>query len=135
MIFANIFFLQKIFNQLKKKFKFHFLFIFSSFIITNTAFYRLAEHGTDRSALILVFILAIYYLDSLNKNLIIKKSFFNFYKNNHCHSFNSFIEEFLPYLLRFIISLIFEFRKYILIQTKLKNYYLIDTHTILFLLL
>ena len=29
LIFANIFFLQKIFNQLKKKFKFHFLFIFS----------------------------------------------------------------------------------------------------------
>ena len=79
LIFANIFFLQKIFNLLKRKnINFIFYLSFLSFIIINTAFYRLAEHGTDRSALILIFILAIYYLESINKKFEIKKNFFIF---------------------------------------------------------
>ena len=128
-----IYFLTKNFNQLKKKFKFHFYLSFLSFIITNTAFYRLAEHGTDRSALILVFILAIYYLDSLNKNLIIKKSFFNFYPKIIIVillivSLKSF---YLIYYV-FIISLIFEFRKYILISDQIKKL-LFNRHTYYFI--
>ena len=70
VIFSNIFFIQKIFNQLKNK-KNDFILILSLFslIFINTIFYRLAEHGTDRSALILIFILAIYYLEGTNKKL------------------------------------------------------------------
>jgi len=70
VIFSNIFFIQKIFNQLKNK-KNDFILILSllSLIFINTIFYRLAEHGTDRSALILIFILAIYYLEGTNKKL------------------------------------------------------------------
>tara|TARA_B100001057_G_scaffold295213_1_gene295292 strand:- start:986 stop:2629 length:1644 start_codon:yes stop_codon:yes gene_type:complete len=72
LIFTNIFLIQKIFNQLKNK-KNDFILILSllSLIFINTIFYRLAEHGTDRSALILIFILAIYYLESVNKKLTI----------------------------------------------------------------
>lgn len=116
LIFANLFFLQKIFNLLKNNnLNFIFYLSFLSFITVNTAFYRLAEHGTDRSALILVFILAIYYLDSLNKKFKNKKKiFFNFYPKIITItllivSLKSF---YLIYYI-FIISLTFEFRKYI----------------------
>ena len=70
LIFSNIFFIQKIFNQLKNK-KFDFILILTLFslLFVNTIFYRLAEHGTDRSALILIFILAIYYLEGTNKEM------------------------------------------------------------------
>ena len=70
LIFTNIFLIQKIFNQLKNK-KFDFILILSllSLLFINTIFYRLAEHGTDRSALILIFILAIYYLEGTNRKL------------------------------------------------------------------
>ena len=80
LIFTNIFLIQKIFNQLKNKKK-DFILILSllSLIFINTIFYRLAEHGTDRSALILIFILAIYYLESVNKKLNIV-NFKYFYK-------------------------------------------------------
>ena len=70
LIFSNIFLIQKIFNQIKNK-KFNFIFILSLFslLFINTIFYRLAEHGTDRSALILIFFLAIYYLEGTNRKL------------------------------------------------------------------
>lgn len=70
LIFSNIFLIQKIFNQLKNK-RYNFILILSLFslLFINTIFYRLAEHGTDRSALILIFILAIYYLEGTNKKL------------------------------------------------------------------
>jgi len=70
LIFANIFLIQKIFHQLKNK-KNNFILVLSllSLIFINTIFYRLAEHGTDRSALILIFILAIYFLDGINRKL------------------------------------------------------------------
>ena len=68
LIFSNIFLIQKIFNRLKNK-KRDFILVLSllSLIFINTIFYRLAEHGTDRSALILIFILAINYLEGINK--------------------------------------------------------------------
>ena len=70
LIFSNIFFIQKIFNQLKNN-KYDFILVLSLFslLFINTIFYRLAEHGTDRSALILIFILAIYYLEGTNRKM------------------------------------------------------------------
>ena len=56
MGFANIIFLDKINNLLKeKKISLILFLLILSFIYINTAFYRLAEHGTDRSALIVIF--------------------------------------------------------------------------------
>ncbi len=70
LIFSNIFLIQKIFNRLKNK-KYDFILVLSLFslLFINTIFYRLAEHGTDRSALILIFILAINYLEGTNRKL------------------------------------------------------------------
>ena len=62
LIFINI--IKK--NLFRKKYNFILFLSLLSFIYVNTAFYRIAEHGTDRSALILIFVMAIYYLKSLN---------------------------------------------------------------------
>ena len=112
LIFTNIFLIQKIFNQLKKK-KNDFILILSllSLIFINTIFYRLAEHGTDRSALILIFILAIYYLESVNKKLT-KINFKYYYKKLLIIillilSLKSF---YLIYAI-FLLLLFFEYRK------------------------
>ncbi len=112
LIFSNIFFIQKIFNKLKNK-RYDFILILSLFslIFVNSIFHRLAEHGTDRSALILIFILAIYYLEGTN----IRKSIINF---NYFYqkililiiliaSLKSF---YLIYLI-FIVIFFYEFRK------------------------
>ena len=62
LIFINI--IKK--NLFRKKYNFILFLSLLSFIYVNTAFYRIAEHGTDRSALILIFVMAIYYLKSVN---------------------------------------------------------------------
>ena len=113
LIFSNIFLLQKVFNKLKnKKYDFILLSLFSLLFI-NTIFYRLAEHGTDRSALILIFILAIYYLEGINRKL--SKICFKYYYQKILViillivSLKSF---YLIYTI-FILTLFFEFRKII----------------------
>ena len=67
MIFSNFFLLEKIFisKKLNKNLFIVFLSILS-FIFINTVFSRISEHGTDRSALILIFIFAVIILESLN---------------------------------------------------------------------
>ena len=141
LIFSNIFLIQKVFNQLKNK-KFNFLLILSLFslLFINTIFYRLAEHGTDRSALILIFILAIYYLESTNKKLS-KINFKHYYQKILVIillivSLKSF---YLIYTL-FIFILLFEFRK-ILFEEKfykkifferISYYFLIGTSIFVF---
>ena len=112
LIFSNIFLIQKVFNQLKNK-KFNFILIISllSLLFINTIFYRLAEHGTDRSALILIFILAIYYLEGTNRKLS-KINFIQYYQKILIIvllivSLKSF---YLIYTI-FIFILFFEFRK------------------------
>jgi len=81
--FANLFLIRTIKKFLKNK-DFNFIFYLSllSFVYISTAFYRIAEHGTDKSALILIFIMAIYYLQSINlpndyKNIEIINSYFS----------------------------------------------------------
>ena len=141
LIFSNIFLIQKVFNQLKNK-KFNFLLILSLFslLFINTIFYRLAEHGTDRSALILIFILAIYYLESTNRKLS-KINFKHYYQKILVIillivSLKSF---YLIYTL-FIFILLFEFRK-ILFEEKfykkifferISYYFLIGTSIFVF---
>ncbi len=138
LIFSNIFLIQKIFNQLKNK-KYNFILILSLFslLFINTIFYRIAEHGTDRSALILIFILAIYYLEGTNRKLT-KINFKHYYQKILITvllivSLKSF---YLIYTI-FILILFFEYRKILLEKTYYKkiffervNYYFLIGITI-----
>ena len=67
--FSNIILLNSIFQNLKQK-NFNYLFYFSllSLAFVNIFFYRLQEHGTDRSSQILIFIFFIGLLKINNKN-------------------------------------------------------------------
>ena len=112
LIFSNIFFIQKVFNLLKNK-KTDFIFILSLFslLFINTIFYRLAEHGTDRSALILIFILAIYYLEGTNKKLS-KINFKHYYQKILVITLLIVsLKSFYLIYTTFIFILLFEFRK------------------------
>jgi len=83
MGFSNLIIIDKIYNQLKiKKYSFILFLSVLSFVYINTAFYRIAEHGTDRSALILIFVLVITYLESLStlKNKITNMDFVIYYE-------------------------------------------------------
>ena len=65
--FSNLIFIEKLFNYLeKKKPNFLTLFLLFSIAFVNIIFYRLAEHGTDRSAQILVFLLIFELLVLIN---------------------------------------------------------------------
>ena len=69
--FANFILIEKI-NFLRKVKKNHFIILLSliSLIIINIFFYRMAEHGTDRSAQIIIFLIIIELLYFLNtKNI------------------------------------------------------------------
>lgn len=72
MGFASLYFIQKIIDLRNNNYNKFLIFISSfSFIFINTIFYRIAEHGTDRSALILIFVLIVVIIDriSTKKNL------------------------------------------------------------------
>ena len=70
MGFTNIFLINRISKFLKIKNIFLLFLSLLSFLYINTAFYRISEHGTDRSALILIFLLTIVMLESINiKNI------------------------------------------------------------------
>ena len=122
IIFSNIFLIQKIFNKLKKK-KYNFILVLSLFslLFINTIFYRLAEHGTDRSALILIFILAIYYLEGINRKLT--KTNFKYYYQKILIIILLIISLKSFYLIYsiFIFLLFFQFRKVIFKETFYKN--------------
>ncbi|ARJ47528.1 LIC_10190 family membrane protein [Candidatus Pelagibacter sp. RS39] len=118
LIFSNIFLIQKIFNQLKNK-RYNFILVLSLFslLFINTIFYRIAEHGTDRSALILIFILAIHYLEGTNRKLS-KINFKHYYQKILITvllivSLKSF---YLIYTI-FILILFFEYRKILFEKT------------------
>ena len=65
--FVNLILVKEI-MQKKDSINKSFLFFLSlfSFVFINIFFYRLAEHGTDRSAQILIFLLIIFILDFIN---------------------------------------------------------------------
>ena len=107
-----------------------------SIIYINTIFARIAEHGTDRSALILIFVMSVFYLKSLSikKNEINYKYFNNFYSKLALLfaiiiSLKSF---YIIYLVIFLLWF-FQIKKYfklnILISLIFKNYY---TYLIIF---
>jgi hypothetical protein len=76
MGFANLILLKKLINFIKKN-DFNFIAYLSllSFIFINIVFFRIAEHGTDRSAQVLILILVIELL------ILINFFYLNKYKN------------------------------------------------------
>ena len=70
--FSNLIFLKIILDKLKiKRVDFIFYFSLLSFVFVNVFFYRLSEHGTDRSAMILIFIFFInilIFIENFKKN-------------------------------------------------------------------
>ncbi len=69
LLFFNFLILDKIFKEYKKK-NFLTFFCLLSFIFVNVVFYRIAEHGTDRSSQILLLLIFIIFFDLtiFNKN-------------------------------------------------------------------
>ena len=80
MAFSNIYLLEKIFykKKINKNLFIIFLSLFS-FIFVNTVFTRIAEHGTDRSALILILLLSIIFLENTSN----KFQDYKYFKKNY----------------------------------------------------
>ncbi len=79
--FANVVLLELIRDFVKKnKINFILFLTLLSFVYINSKFSRLSEHGTDLSAVILIFLMAIYYLISINNDKQSEQTnFFNEY--------------------------------------------------------
>ena len=73
MGFSNLIFLRFIKENINKD-KFLLFLSLLSFILTNTVFSRIAEHGTDRSALILILVITLVFLESINFSKISKSA-------------------------------------------------------------
>lgn len=84
MIFSNCILIDKIFSnynfnkKISKDLFFKYLSLFTVIFI-NIFFYRISEHGTDKSSQILVFILFIEIIYFLNSKKLIKNNLFNVY--------------------------------------------------------
>jgi hypothetical protein len=90
MGFANLIFYNKILNNIDYKKPTYILYLsLISLVFINVFFYRLAEHGTDRSAMILIMVTIIELLYLINNNEV---------ENN-----NSFLK--FPILITLIVSL------------------------------
>ena len=124
--FSNFILFKKIINYLKlKKTNFVFFLIILSFIYINTAFYRFAEHGTDRSALILIFLLSIYYFESINFRRDLST-------NDIIHYFEKLIilliliislKSFYLIYIVFLFLWLFELRKKIFLKEKILKFF------------
>ena len=129
--FSNYILYKNIKDLIKRNSFNHILFLsILSLIYINTIFPRIAEHGTDRSALILIFVMSIYYLKSINFN----KNQFN---SNYFNSFYSKLALLFAiimslkafYIIYLIIFLLwfFQIQKFFKLRTLFslvfKNYY------------
>ena len=76
MGFSNLILLEKIFSGIRKK-NINYLTYLSllSFVFVNIFFYRIQEHGTDRSAQILILILFIELISLKNLKVLVEKTF------------------------------------------------------------
>ena len=129
--FSNYIFFKNIRNLIKNNNFNHILFLsILSLVYINTIFTRIAEHGTDRSALILVFVMSVFYLESLN----FKKSELNYNNFNNFYSklallFAIIISLKSFYIIYLIIFLLwfFQIKKFFKLNTLIglifKNYY------------
>lgn len=105
LFFSNLIFLNYIFDNYSiKNFQFEKINLkylcLLSFIFVNIFFYRISEHGTDRSSQILIFILLIEVIYFLNLKKILQKRLINIYLL--CALVISFKPFYLLYLLIFL---------------------------------
>ena len=115
----------------KKKFN-HILYLcLFSLVYINSSFARIAEHGTDRSALILIFLLSIYYLKSINYiNSMNKFSYIKIYYSKLSILFSIIISLKVFYIVYSIIFVVwfYQIRKFLnlnkLFSLTLKNYHI-----------
>ncbi len=79
--FVNLILIELILKYLKKNVQNFILFLsVLSFIYINSKFSRFSEHGTDLSAIILIFLMAVYYYENVNNiNKISRSEFFKEY--------------------------------------------------------
>ncbi len=127
MAFSNIYLLEKIFykKKINKNLFIVFLSLFS-FIFVNTVFSRIAEHGTDRSALILILLLSIIFLESTSN----KFQDFKYFKKNYEEilillfliiSLKSFYLIYLIFLLFFLYKYKFIIQDFLVVKKILTN--------------
>ena len=79
--FVNLVLIELIVKYLKQNSKNFILFLsVLSFVYINSKFSRFSEHGTDLSAIILIFLMAVYYYENVNSiNKISRSEFFKEY--------------------------------------------------------
>ena len=107
--FANLILIKKIFEvNIKNKSKFINYLSLLIFIFINIFFYRIGEHGTDRSAQILIFILILEIFNQINKNKIEHKYLYKiFFLTSIIISLKAFYFLYLIFIVPIIIK---EFR-------------------------
>tara|TARA_B100000035_G_scaffold311673_1_gene321657 strand:- start:1249 stop:2883 length:1635 start_codon:yes stop_codon:yes gene_type:complete len=129
--FSNFVLYNLIRDHLNKKEFNHILFLsLLSILYINTTFARLSEHGTDRSALILIFLMSIFYLKSLNfEKKQLSQRYFNNYYTKLSILFAIIISLKAFYIIYSVIFLLwfFQIRKIFkfndLLKLVLRNYY------------
>tara|TARA_B100000780_G_scaffold194142_1_gene136920 strand:+ start:19 stop:1173 length:1155 start_codon:yes stop_codon:yes gene_type:complete len=129
--FSNYILFRNIKDLVKKNNFNHVLFLsILSLVYINTVFTRIAEHGTDRSALILIFIMSVYYLKSINfkKNELNYNNFNSFYsKLALLFAIIITLKAFYVIYLIFFLLWFFQIKKFfklkVLIVLIFKNYY------------
>ena len=129
--FSNYILFKNIKDLIKKNNFNHILFLsILSIVYINTIFSRIAEHGTDRSALILIFVICVYYLKSINFKK--KELNYNYFNNFYSKlallfaiviSLKSFYIIYLIIFLLWFFQIIKFFKLSNLISLMFRNYY------------
>ena len=119
--FSNLILIFKLKNDYKnKRYDFIFFLTLLSFLFINIFFYRIAEHGTDRSAQILILILFIEVFSLYRKSAIIEKLFSKIFI---LLGLIITLKAFYVLYLLILIPVFYNFRKNILFLNFFKNFY------------
>ena len=119
--FSNLILIFKLKNDFNnKRYDFIFFLTFLSFLFINIFFYRLAEHGTDRSAQILIFILFIEVFNLYRKSTSIDQ---NFTKIFILLGLIISLKAFYVLYLIILIPILFHFKKKNIFLNFFKNFY------------
>ena len=119
--FSNLILIFKLKNDYKnKRYDFIFFLTLLSFLFINIFFYRIAEHGTDRSAQILILILFIEVFSLYRKSAIIEKHFSKIFI---LLGLIITLKAFYVLYLLILIPVFFHFKKNNLFLNFFKNFY------------
>ncbi len=121
-------------KKIFSKFKFSNFFSLLAFSFVNIFFYRLAEHGTDRSGMILVFIMILLIINLQNLRDFSKKNdiiFLLCVLTSLLISIKTYYIIYLPLVLYFLID-IYKFGSYKILKTKVFFYCLVFSFLTIF---